>query len=1682
MRVFAVAPSAGPEGLCSSCSRSYSVRHNGPFEHGTDNSTELDSETREQPMQGESLLSHDSSGITPSSSHQLLKATRFSCPDCGEVSLNFNLQDQIEGFSSHRQDIRNDREGVYYSTHDQEGACTLVYNHENDCHPIDDFEGDFNSNNNQGGGSNSDDDQEGGCNSFYGHESGTGSTYNDGGESNSADQSEDTTTSTLNRERGSTTAHDHEGDCNTAVDHIGSCNSDNHHQGDFNSTDGVQSVPTSTDLNEGGFNSTEYGSNFTYDPTAGSSLSYDHQSVSHSTDHDENSITSTDYYKSGSHSTHDHGGGSNSPFDHQGDSYLTYDYEGGPNSKFDGKGISKLTDHNESGSSFSYDLEGCSSLTDGHQGVSYSTDHNEESFVSTDDYKGEFNSPDDHERSCNSAYDYAGGPNSADDLEGGSNLIDNHEDQPNLIYRHKSDHNSIPNQVSDAGLTYDQNSCFSSKKELISNPSDHHEVPGLIYHQEDPEDTATYNHEDCSQFTYDHEGISSSTNHHKGGSKSTDHPNCHDNSTGHHEHLANLTYDIESGPKSTYVNESRAADHLKAGFNSTFDHRGGFDSTDYRDSCSTINSKGSSSSTDHHKSSVHLTYDHESCCKSSPFLENRPNASHSHESGSNLIFGNENSEHGEGGSNSTLDHKRGFHSIRSDESDESNSADYEESYLNLNDYNKGSFKSSGFDKSCLNLHDHREGSLGLTNDREGDSKLNFAPESRSSDHQKCGSDSNFDHEGGISSICVSSDHHEGNSNSVCDNKACFNLINHHESDFNSTDNSNSTFDHKSGYILTDRHQDGSNSTFDHKGCSSSTDHHGEDSTLTSVHAGFSKYTCQNLNQSFPTYNIAPVEGRSENDDDSNELIQVLRTQSHELKPQGIDAGTTPMRTSLTDEVKSTSSSNNTKEGRAQTTDGTIVKSVSNTALPGFVLNTITGSPVQSLDITVATSIPCCSTKEETRDEAVKRSAMALNCPSAVAEDTHLNSVTRATTAERTVAIVATVAPILVVDSTQVPSTTSPPNTYPPTVAKVTIGAQRLTTESDVITTPPVPTIVITPAEPLPPSTTRTIPDPVPSSKAIVQNSTQDSYREIHVPSLHSDRTDPQVSEDCGIHPVEVKDPGHCHKPLSDDKISQKAFEEGNISLNTEVAGDSHLKTGGNISTLTKDSRCNEQDEVALSHPEVTKHELPNNKNKELPDTAMVEQGYIPGDKTTPNTPTNTSTSCLQDTSQSVSCPAKEKILRKKHSTGKRRSYLGKSNYPNCSYCAIHADLHARLEKYFRTNPVPESPDSETTLEMARRHVVNVQRMSAFKAEKPKRVILRVPRRKQDTPCPPLTAPPDLRVEYAVNNEWHRIYPAEWSIQQNITTHGTGVVDLAMLGEYDKQIALKTIPLEDSKREYELIKECQGPFVVQLCASLVQCDTRYLCMTYYERRDLARWLKRDETRDYFGPVETMWICGYILAAIDFIHDKDILHLDIKPGNILIHNNGYPVVGDFGSARRTSELQTQRESFPFTLAYASPEVLAGLKPTHLADLWPLACIYYELMTSQTPFPRADNIEAQLKQTLGSIPDLSELHGKAKNFVISQLRPQIKKRLGYGNGAKDVMLHPIFDKLDWDEVKYGHRHSNCRLLSVFKQIERDEREAKNNRPVPLPTKPYFFRYRNPLYHGKGHKRKNKNNNCIS
>jgi hypothetical protein len=128
------------------------------------------------------------------------------------------------------------------------------------------------------------------------------------------------------------------------------------------------------------------------------------------------------------------------------------------------------------------------------------------------------------------------------------------------------------------------------------------------------------------------------------------------------------------------------------------------------------------------------------------------------------------------------------------------------------------------------------------------------------------------------------------------------------------------------------------------------------------------------------------------------------------------------------------------------------------------------------------------------------------------------------------------------------------------------------------------------------------------------------------------------------------------------------------------------------------------------------------------------------------------------------------------------------------------------------------------------------------------------------------------------------------------------------------------------------------------------------------------------RGPLGEEETVRLLGPVAAALDYAHEKGVVHRDVKPGNVMVAKDGTPYVLDFGIAREIQETLT-RVTGKFssgTLLYMSPEQLNGARPKVAQDVYSFAAMAYECLVGEPPFCRGA-IEDQIKhKTPEALPE--------------------------------------------------------------------------------------------------------------
>lgn len=126
---------------------------------------------------------------------------------------------------------------------------------------------------------------------------------------------------------------------------------------------------------------------------------------------------------------------------------------------------------------------------------------------------------------------------------------------------------------------------------------------------------------------------------------------------------------------------------------------------------------------------------------------------------------------------------------------------------------------------------------------------------------------------------------------------------------------------------------------------------------------------------------------------------------------------------------------------------------------------------------------------------------------------------------------------------------------------------------------------------------------------------------------------------------------------------------------------------------------------------------------------------------------------------------------------------------------------------------------------------------------------------------------------------------------------------------------------------------------------------FLAMEYVPGRPLDGLIKDGPA---LGIPEKLLIASGLAAALDHAHAKGIVHRDVKPGNVMIGEDGRPKLMDFGIARRDNLELTQAGTFLGTPSYASPEQIREGITNPRSDLFSFGVLVFELLSGQSPFP--------------------------------------------------------------------------------------------------------------------------------
>jgi hypothetical protein len=169
---------------------------------------------------------------------------------------------------------------------------------------------------------------------------------------------------------------------------------------------------------------------------------------------------------------------------------------------------------------------------------------------------------------------------------------------------------------------------------------------------------------------------------------------------------------------------------------------------------------------------------------------------------------------------------------------------------------------------------------------------------------------------------------------------------------------------------------------------------------------------------------------------------------------------------------------------------------------------------------------------------------------------------------------------------------------------------------------------------------------------------------------------------------------------------------------------------------------------------------------------------------------------------------------------------------------------------------------------------------------------------------------------------------------------------------------------------------------------------YLVMELVDGEDLETYRRRKG--GCLSEDDFLHLMPQLLAGLDFLHDRGIVHLDIKPHNIMVTPAGEVKITDFGISKSIKEQvgAEQQQSIVGTLCFMAPEQIRGESTDRRTDIYSLGVMFYLLLTGEWPYPT--NTPEQIRSWhLGGEADVSR--------VPARWRPLVKKCLARNPGGR-------------------------------------------------------------------------------
>ena len=299
----------------------------------------------------------------------------------------------------------------------------------------------------------------------------------------------------------------------------------------------------------------------------------------------------------------------------------------------------------------------------------------------------------------------------------------------------------------------------------------------------------------------------------------------------------------------------------------------------------------------------------------------------------------------------------------------------------------------------------------------------------------------------------------------------------------------------------------------------------------------------------------------------------------------------------------------------------------------------------------------------------------------------------------------------------------------------------------------------------------------------------------------------------------------------------------------------------------------------------------------------------------------------------------------------------------------------------------------------------------------------------------------------------------YKLLEKIGEGGMGVVYAAHDTHLHRTVAVKTLAedlyankeaLHIFKEEAKILAQIRHPNLLTIHDVIQQPRRTSIVMEYIKGQTLAHILEAHPNG--LEPMAALNLWMQLLAALAYLHRKNIIHRDIKPGNLMIDEDGIVRLMDFGLARSLEAIRQRSTRIRGTPAYMAPEHIMGRELSCSSDLYSSAVAMYEAFCGRIPF---DGNDIAFQHVHNDPPHIRSIRSDIPEPIAQALHDCLKKDPRQRPPHAVALLQRLDRALPWareglpPSVLAELQHSPVRGSGLLSHLTHTPRET----PIPSP-----------------------------